>query len=348
MSNKKTYIEINGTRHEVHKGNLLDLAPPALYAAPETTLPTRSSIDGVAPRSSSLTPDQFKPITMSTKISVRAQPKHAINHPQKSKILMRPAVKKPTLSVAQPTKKPAKPVIAVTHSAREARAQTIVKSTSISRFHRSSHSIELAHKDPVQAPTNPESTSWAQRVEDHYPVLSQLDKRLEQAIADASSHLQQLPSRKKRLRPAHFAASTCAVLLLAGFFAFQNVPNLQMRLAASKAGFSAQLPDYQPAGFSVNGPIQTEPGRVVVNFKSSTDNRFFSVKQQASEWNSSALLSNHIKNDKTNLRTFETEGKTIYVYGESNASWVSGGVWYEIAGDARLSEDQLQRIASSL
>ncbi len=139
-----------------------------------------------------------------------------------------------------------------------------------------------------------------------------------------------------------------AALLIAGFIAYQNMPNLAMRVAAARAGFPATMPSYQPAGFALDGAIQYYPGQITVNFKSDSDNRIFSVTQKPSKWTSETLLDRVVAIDSRPYQTFQDKGKIIYIYDGSNATWVSGGIWYEIAGNSSLTSDQLLRIASSL
>jgi hypothetical protein len=175
---------------------------------------------------------------------------------------------------------------------------------------------------------------------------------LEKGLANAQSHIQPLhqlaPARsKRRRRLVSFAASSFAVLLLAGFITYQNIPNISMRYAASRAGVSARMPDYQPAGFSLNKKIQYTPGQITLSFRSNTDERSFTITQRESSWNSETLRTNYIAADMP-VQTFEDKGRTIYLYGDSNATWVNGGVWYEIKGDSLLNSDQLIRIATSM
>ena len=49
----------------------------------------------------------------------------------------------------------------------------------------------------------------------------------------------------------------------------------------------------------------------------------------------------------TAYSTAETNGLTIYTFGQ-NAAWVNGGILYTITGNAPLSADQIQHIATSL
>lgn len=95
------------------------------------------------------------------------------------------------------------------------------------------------------------------------------------------------------------------------------------------------------------GPIQYGEGAVTLSYQSNSDDRNFQIVQKSSDWNSQSLLENFVS-DKEPYQTFQDKGRTIYIYGKSSATWVSGGVWYQIEGESDLSSDQLLRIVSSL
>ena len=144
------------------------------------------------------------------------------------------------------------------------------------------------------------------------------------------------------------ASSALAVLLLAGFVAYRNMPNMAMRVAAAKAGFDARLPEYRPAGFSLADPIQYGPGEITVNFKSLADGGGYKITQRPSKWDSETLLDKFVTSVSAPYQTYQGQDKTIFIYNESDATWVEDGVWYQITGNGGLTSDQLLRIASSL
>jgi hypothetical protein len=180
------------------------------------------------------------------------------------------------------------------------------------------------------------------------------------ALQHATSHEQTYKAKKVRKhhkianrlgihrRVVSGAAMAFAVLTLGGFIAYQNMANITMRVASARAGINANMPDYQPSGFALSGPVNYSPGKVVLSFKSNTDQRSFELKQQASNWNSETLLQNIVANNTKSYQTYEDKGKTIYIYDGSNATWVDGGILYKIEGSSSLSNDQLIRMAASL
>jgi len=122
-----------------------------------------------------------------------------------------------------------------------------------------------------------------------------------------------------------------------------------MHVASARAGVHASLPSYQPAGFSFTGPIKYKPGQITISFKSNSDNqRNFSITQSASSWDSQTLLENYVTPTGQPYQTDEVSGKTIYIYGTSNATWVDGGIWYNVQGNSSLNSAQLLRLADSI
>jgi hypothetical protein len=180
-----------------------------------------------------------------------------------------------------------------------------------------------------------------------------------EAIEKAESHLEpqaKLPKKQARLsRHLHLSPRTtnaligaCLLILVSGIFAYNQAPNIAMRIASMRSGIQAQLPKYQPTGYTVNGPIKYQPGKVNMVYASRTDSGSYEVSQSASKWNSEALLENFIKAQNKDYQTFQSKGRTIYIYDESSATWVDNGIWYTIESNQALTNDQLLRIAGSL
>ncbi len=182
---------------------------------------------------------------------------------------------------------------------------------------------------------------------------------LEQALTKADSHKQaRLPKKPLSHRTAHklhtsprvikAVASLVSILLIGGFFLYQNIPRLAMRVAATKAGISAKLPGYQPSGFALGEHITYSPGQIMLSYKSNSDERHFTLTQTATKLTPETLLSEDISVNGQSYQTYQDADKTIYIDENNNATWIDGGVRYQIESNASLSSDQLLRIASSL
>ena len=125
------------------------------------------------------------------------------------------------------------------------------------------------------------------------------------------------------------------------------MPAISVRVAASRAGVNAKYPEYKPNGYSIDGPVAFSPGQVKINYKSNGNDWKYSVMQQNSNWDSSAVLDNKVLPETNNYETLSQKGLTIYRY-SNKTSWVNGGVLYTIDGNASLSNDQVLRIVDSM
>jgi hypothetical protein len=181
---------------------------------------------------------------------------------------------------------------------------------------------------------------------------------IERALANATGHMEQPDPSPKKKRLHHrlgvskkvmsISTAVLAFVVLGGFYAYLNVPNFAMRVAATRAGFKATMPSYKPAGFAFAGPVNYTNGQVSVNFRSNTDDRAYQLTQRTSNWSSEALLTNYVAAQNKQYQTLEDKGRTLYIYDGSNATWVDNGIWYRLEGDSRLTTDQLSRVAASL
>lgn len=150
-----------------------------------------------------------------------------------------------------------------------------------------------------------------------------------------------------RPRVASVMAACFAVVILGGYFTYLNMPGLSVKVAATQAGIEASFPEYRPDGYRLNGPVAFGPGQISLKFKSNGGPQQFVLNQQASSWDSQAVLDNYVEPKDTAYVTSSEQGLTIYTFG-SGAAWVNGGILYTIEGDAPLTTDQVLRMAASL
>ncbi len=357
MTTKQNFIEINGKRYDALTGVLLHSESSAL-PAPATHKPV---LDGFVKRPKHLA-------AVPAQRGGSGLPKTVV---QKSKTLMRAAVKKPAVHTIH--KSTLQQVVSKTTSFtstghtqhvapaphdREKHAAQVKKSLFIHKFGAPQQPAPITQKvaslevrpAPVVQPTPLTSANH------HSKTADLLDKALEAAQGHKEPFFEHKKPLHKRLakkvgisgKAAAITTTIFAGLLLGGFYAYQNVPNLAMRVAATRAGFDASMPGYSPAGFAFKGPVQYSAGQVVVSFKSNTDDRNFKLTQQTSSWSSDSLLNNYVAASGKEYQTYQDRGRTIYIYDGSSATWVNGGVWYQVDGKSNLSSDQLVRIAASL
>lgn len=285
---------------------------------------------------------------------------------QRSQTLNRRVIQKPAIA---PTvaKLDAAPVAHVAQ--RRVASQVVQKSPSISRFAphpqaapRQNRRVmsdigPVKHPNVVKAHQIQETKKVAQQAPTsvHAPKLSQIIKQeaIAAALDKAPTKKQQKAPKKQSLFARHprlfsVASASFAVLLLGGYFTYLNMPSLSVRVAAAQAGIGATYPDYQPDGYSLNGPVAAADGEVSMKFASNSGPQNFVVTQSKSSWDSSAVVNNLVipASDNSYVTTNE-RGLTIYTF-NGNAAWVNGGILYTIEGDAPLSGEQIRRIATSL
>ena len=65
-------------------------------------------------------------------------------------------------------------------------------------------------------------------------------------------------------------------------------------------------------------------------------------------WDSQTLLQNFVSTSGQPYDAYKAAGRTVYVYGNGNATWVNGGVWYEVSDNGALSKDQIIQLANSM
>lgn len=349
MSTTKTTIELNGKLYDTRTGKIV---------TPKTAVKSSGqAIDGFSKRSVQRVKPSEKPAVSRTKAQ------HATPKLQKSSTLMRPAVKKPkpVASVkSTPVSKHAS--FKKQDKNRLARAVAVPRSSAVNKFtHQSSHTV-VKKQAPIEVIPPRNEVNLMNKVA-HIATSTEAHVKhsvdmIEESLRNASSHLEVFDDKKLRdsflnrvgfkNKVANLATLSFAGLLLFGFFAYQNAANIQMQVAAAKSGVSASMPSYKPAGFSAGRNISSEPGKVSITFTSNTNDKKFTVSQQASNWSSESLLTNHVLASKSPYQTFQNEGKTVYIYENSNATWMNKGIWYKIDGDANLTSDQLLRLANSL
>jgi hypothetical protein len=310
------------------------------------------------------------------------KPKTLMRHVvQKPKVQMKPAIKTtaPSEMMARPASDIAKPLekkLSVTqvNPFRLARSRQINKSHHIRRFGRQEtaattstarqlHGSSRAPEWPIQraAVAARQDIQLIKQVPAARPLAANAQVTaqpkvqesaadiFEAALAHATSHEQAAPIRRqsaRRRRLVNVMAGVGAFLLIGGFIGYLNMTNIELRVASMRAGFHAQMPSYKPAGYAMNGGIESGEGRIAMSFRSGDS--AYTVTQEASDWNSATLLDQTSIEEGQPSQTIQSKGRTIYIYDDSNATWVNGGVRYKISGNAALDADQLVALATSM
>jgi len=169
----------------------------------------------------------------------------------------------------------------------------------------------------------------------------------ESAITHATSHKQPKQRyRKHHSRLVNTMAAVSAFVILGGFITYLNMPNIELHIASAQAGFHASLPGFRPTGYARSGHIVHAGGTISMRFTSGDSN--YTITQQASDWNSQALLDNTLALSGAH-QTVQKNGETIYIYNKgASAAWVNNGIRYDMSGNASLSSSDITSIATSL
>lgn len=187
-------------------------------------------------------------------------------------------------------------------------------------------------------------------------ALSRMNKidQAQKAGSKQSMQIQFNESKEKQggfFKSKKFAiAASMAVITLAvlGYLVYLNMPDLSARVAAMQAGIEKSYPSYVPATYRLDGLVKEDNGRITMNFKNDSDEKF-TLQEEKSSWDSAAVLANYVKkNWGSDYSIAKGQGLTIYISG-SNAAWVNGGVLYIITDTGgHLNSSDLHDIAVSL
>lgn len=354
-------IEFNGKRYDALTGKVIGSSHTEVVEPLAPAITPKRHIDGVSRRHNpkTITTHSVAAATpakprSTTALHRRAGSAAKARQPQAPKTLMRRAVHKPKNSM-KPAIKPqapaevmAKPIsaVALKHSVhqvdprREHRAHKTPRNSAVHRF--ASHA-ERPTLEPVAIPrTQPVSKP----ITKSKPYTNTKPDIFESAIAHARSHEQPhhdpRPKHRRHRKTVGFMAGVISLLVIGGIFGYMNLSSIRVKVASVQAGFEAQMPAYQPTGY-VLGAVTTSSGNVSLNFQSGE--KQYRLTQQPTDWNSQTL-SDHII-ASAGAKTTESNGRIIYIY-DDIATWISGGVRYDLTGNAELRPDEVAAIAASL
>jgi hypothetical protein len=377
----KQTIELNGKLYNAATGALVtDVAPSFVPTAPHA--PQKQPVVPPNPAGAGLNLDGFmrrpKSANQTHRTPKAKHPVHA-HSPQHSHTLMRHAVKKPAAHVpikafaiadAKETASPAESLVESKAlpqehlTSRQQRAQNTARSSMVSKFGSAKkavsttvtsvpvqpHPTEQIFTPPAAPPINPIMAPATP------PKVNRSgDDLFTKALQNVNVQpVKPLASPRKAKKQSALAkglgigALSLVTLIVVGLVGYISMPALSLKLANTRAGFSASLPSYAPAGYILQDSITAAHGNVTLKYNASkSPNSSYQLVQQPSSWNSQALLENYVSGQGT-YQIYPDHGRTIYIYGQHDATWVNGGVWYLVKGNASLSTDDLLHIANSI
>jgi hypothetical protein len=350
MRKNNNIIEINGQRYDTATGATLSSAEPSQ----STAKPLPPAAHSPRPAMHDVVRQPVKP--------------HASHPPAAAHTLMRQAVKKPLPSLKRQSRAQGhagalarQPLsqLAIKKSAGQLDAERLRKAKQIPKSRLISHFPAFTAGDagrpawltaPVsQAPQLPPPKPPRQQAKRHPKTTAEL---LDQAVQRATSHLEPPPElashgHGRARRNAGIGTAIALTVLTLGVIVTQNLSNIRLQMASAKAGFSVSLPSYRPAGF-VLGQLNYSDGVAATEFNGNDGQSHYSITQKRSSWDSATLRDTFVAPIDAHYQTIQASSRTIYLYGDHNATWIDSGIWFVVQTDGSLSNRQLTDLATSL
>ncbi len=176
---------------------------------------------------------------------------------------------------------------------------------------------------------------------------------LERAVARATTH-EQPPYRPSRGRYGRHTRRIVGVgsvvvlfVVLTGFLIHANMSNIKVDLASSKAGFSAGLPTAALGSYNL-ASVGSSVRQVSLEYNQPNNlSGSYEIIERPSAWDSATLRDMFVTQVTKYYQTEDDGGRIVYLYGQGNATWVNGGVWYTITSGGNLTDTDLLQIAAS-
>jgi hypothetical protein len=384
VNKNPSVIEINGKRYDALSGQVIGAVKKVTtrvsrqssgiaidgFIRKKASGPTATRVKkGKKIAKTTAIKDKESPKAFSVGLKIAAKGAH--RQAQRSRTLMRAVVNKPSGTPVTPT---AKGRQTKTDLKRISHAKSVQKNAKVSRFGMASFAAptkktpvvsigEVMPKHAVAASRTGGNASSA-AVGRPLPSLitsvshRHLERLLDQALTNADAHKQALRTQLegnglwqrvgRTPKWLSFSLPLLVVLVLGGFFAWQNIPSVAVKVTSLRAHISASAPSYTPSGFKFAGLTNYHNGAITIQYKANGDaSRNFAITQEKSSMDSSSLIATELS--ASTPQSSQINGKTIYIYGNDNdALWVDHGMKYFIDDHANLNADQILRIAGSL
>ena len=307
---------------------------------------------------------------------------HIKKVPERSKTLMRAVVHKPEPSPE--SKKKIKPSaqyrerlsgavvssVAAAAPAKEAlaaRAHAIQKSNLVTKFGDLTTPPKAIKPDPNQIQTTANSEIYLKKLNalSEQEVNQQINTDIfEEAALKLANSYQSLkrkhtPFYEKIATKLHLSnlgllivSILVAIVVILGVLTYTFMGSIETYVATEKTGVHAVLPSYTPSGFGL-GKVQYytasgSTGSINFIYNSNSDSRNYVLTEQTSTTDSQGLVQSVIQASVgSNYQTYQINGRSVYFY-QNYAVWVDGGLYYRIANNANLTNDQMIQIIGSI
>ena len=281
----------------------------------------------------------------------RERAQHTKAHAQqKSKTLMRSAVKKPNINASTTNINKSLPISSMQALEKKLWASSVDESRMLSAKRTQKHP-KIKKFEAINNVRSSEVSSGPTT----QPVASKLKKRptstedlLMHAVALAKSHenTYQATSNKRFSSISKKASLVTAGVAVFALLSLSLIPQAQLKMASSQAGFNVSKPQYQPAGFAFKG-VEASAGQASLVYKSNSDDRKITVTEKTTNWNTD-LLSGVLAMTSENNQIVTPKGRDVFIGKKGNATWINNGIQYEIKSAGALSNKQITQIVDSL
>ena len=154
-------------------------------------------------------------------------------------------------------------------------------------------------------------------------------------------------STKRKFRRPAILSTLGALAAIAAIGVYVALPSVNIRMAANKAGIDAKNP-YIPEGFSIDGEVAYQSGRITINYKSNSGSDGYSITQEQNEsLTEQAVVDEATSRGNGNYQTMQAGNKTVYRYRDV-ATWLDGDMKYTINTNDYLDSQDIANIVNSL
>ncbi|MBL8121840.1 hypothetical protein JNM87_03760 [Candidatus Saccharibacteria bacterium] len=346
-----TVLQVNGKSYDAVTGRRIDgmIAPKK---QPKATVKA-------APKQ--VTSTQSRPVHITvTRVANHTKP----HNQQRAQTLMRKAVKKPTiglkkqLHVQSELAHKSSHSIVVKHSAnhidpaRAHHAGQIEKHAQVHRFHSPQPvSVTFASVPVRHAPDDPLNNN-PPAIQPPASSNNPTDM-FEQAIQNATHYVDIAANKahfkkKARRHTVSVAAGTLALIIIGGFMTYVNTPGLQLKIAGIRAGVATNTPNFVASGFAYDGVTVDGNQRVIGLTSGGAD---FALTQEATSWTTEQMIRQIASVNADGSPAYhvvKAGNDTAYRFGDgAQATWVKNGIWYQLSGNSKISDDQLRALVAN-
>lgn len=167
------------------------------------------------------------------------------------------------------------------------------------------------------------------------------------AAKQAKAGIKRTRSGKRRFRGPAIATAGAAAAILLGYGAYATYPDMQIRIAASKAGVTARTTTALN-GYKISGPVAYADGEITVNYRDKSGGTY-SVNQRKSNNSDRVVRSEAMSQGSDDLTYEEIKAGNTKVYRYSDkATWLKNGMQYTIDTNDRLTNEQISEIVKSV